>query len=250
MTILASLSHISGIYLHDLGSLAFWLSLISIIVIDLVLSGDNAVLIAMACRSLPIQQQRKGIIWGTLGAIILRLVFGSLAVFILMMPFLKATGGLIIAWIAIHFTQEEVVEEVKVSSFWAAVRLIILANAIMSIDNMLGVAGAAHGKPGLLWFGILISIPIVIYSSQLLLTFMQKYSWINDLGAAVLGWTVGSMLISDPLVQEHMGILLPFFWLFNKVIPLILAVGVVLVGQKMKNRKIAKELAKSSVSGQ
>jgi YjbE family integral membrane protein len=248
MNFFAILSHISGVHITDLSSLSFWLSLASIIVIDLTLSGDNAVLIAMACRSLPKQQQRSGIIFGTLGAIFLRIVLGSIAVYVLSIPFLKAVGGLIIIWIALNLSKEEEVKEVKTTSFWSAVRLIIIANIIMSLDNMLGVAGAAHGKPGLLWFGILVSIPLVIYGSQLMLNLMQKFPWIVQAGVAILGWTAGSLIITDPLIQQSINPWLSLILTQNTIIPLILAISVVLLGQKMqqKDKKAHHETSKET----
>lgn len=234
-----AIEKISGINLYDLGQPEFWVAVLSIILIDLVLSGDNAIMIAMACRNLAPKQQMQGIIWGTAGAIFLRLTFASLAVFIMRVPFIQFIGGLVLIWIAIKLVKEEK-NNIKVDSpkrLWAAVRTIIIADAVMSLDNILALAGASHGKPGLLWFGLAVSIPLVVYGSRILIRIMNKAPWLNIAGAAVIGWTAGQMIIEDPTIYNLLKNLQFTFLIDTKIVALLCTVSVIIGGLKFRANK-------------
>jgi YjbE family integral membrane protein len=221
---------------------SFLYGVLSIILIDLVLSGDNAVLIALACRNLPRKVQKKGIILGTLGAVLLRIL---LAVFVLNLlervPFLKLIGGLLLIWIAVKLVVQEAEDEYDVHAserLWTAVKTIIVADAVMSVDNILAVAGAAQGRAILLWFGLALSIPLVVSGSQLLLALINRFPWIIQLGAAVLGWTAGHMLITDGKIVQALGGLLQSPYMLNGyLVPAAGALGVVLAGILLRYRK-------------
>lgn len=180
----------------------FWIPLWQIIMINIVLSGDNAVVIAMACRELPEQQQKLGILLGSFGAIALRVILTFFAVLLLELPLLKLVGALLLVWIGVKMllpSEDEVALDGH-AQLWAAVRTVIVADFVMSLDNVIGVAAAAKGSVVLLVLGLGISIPLIIYGSTLLLTLMNRYPVIVTLGGAVLGWVAGEMLVSDPVV--------------------------------------------------
>jgi len=181
----------------------FWVTLAQIIMINIVLSGDNAVVIAMASRSLPPAQQKKAILFGSLGAIVLRVVLTFFAVLLLGLPYLKIVGAALLGWIGIKMLlPEDGEEEIDASTqLWAAIKTIIIADFIMSLDNVLGVAAAAKGSLLLLVIGLAISIPIIIYGSTLVLKLMTRWPIIVTLGGAVLGWVAGEMAVTDPVVQ-------------------------------------------------
>ncbi|MDH7478681.1 MAG: TerC family protein [Syntrophomonadaceae bacterium] len=227
--------------MRDLATPMFWFGVFSIILIDLVLSGDNALLIALACRNLPSRLQTRGIIYGTLGAIGLRVLFASIMVYLLMIPYLKAVGGLMLFWIAVKLLLQEGAEEHEVEAperLWAAVKTIIVADALMSLDNIIAIAGASQGKPALLWFGLLVSIPLVVFGSRLLLVLMSRFSWIITLGAAVLGWTAGHMIVTDQKISQYLGNILESpFLLKGSLIPLLGAVGVVAASMVLKKHR-------------
>ncbi len=181
----------------------FWVTLGQIIMINIVLSGDNAVVIALASRSLPPAQQKKAILFGSLGAIVLRIVLTFFAVMLLDLPFLKMIGAVLLAWIGIQMLlpEEEENEIDAATQLWGAIRTIIVADFIMSLDNVLGVAAAAKGSVLLLVIGLAISIPLIIYGSTLVLNLMTRYPVIVTLGGGVLGWVAGEMAVSDPSIQ-------------------------------------------------
>jgi YjbE family integral membrane protein len=186
-----------------------WLPLLtavfSIIVIDLVLSGDNAVVIGMAAHQLPPKQQRQAIIFGAAGAIGLRVLFTALAAVLLGIPALQAIGGIVLIWIALKLLrQEEASHKVKQgANLFDAVRTIVLADVVMSLDNILAVGGAAHGNVGLLLFGLGLSMPIILFGSGLVANLMNRFAWLVYVGAAVLVYTGVEMTLADPLVQPY-----------------------------------------------
>ncbi|OAS87121.1 MULTISPECIES: TerC family protein [Metabacillus] len=187
----------------DLFSMDFFTALLSIVVIDLVLAGDNAIVIGMAARNLPKDQQKKVILLGTVGAIVIRALATMIVVYLLKIPGLLLIGGIILLWIAYKLMTEEETHEVKSGySFWAAIRTIIIADAAMGLDNVLAVAGAAHGSFLLVILGLLISIPIVVWGSTVILKFMEKYPIIILIGAAVVAWTATKMIAKEPLVKN------------------------------------------------
>jgi len=184
----------------DLLAPQFWLASLQIIYINILLSGDNAVVIALACRGLPHKQRRWGVIWGAAGAVVLRIILTIFAVKLLTLPWLEALGGILLLWIGIKLIAEEEGTDpnVKVSErLWAAVRTVIIADLVMSVDNVLGVAAAAHGSVLLLVFGLLVSIPLVIAGSQLILKVIERFPVIILVGGGLLGWIAGGLLVED-----------------------------------------------------
>ncbi|WP_024303062.1 TerC family protein [Pseudogulbenkiania sp. MAI-1] len=186
----------------------FWLSVLQIVAIDILLGGDNAVVIALACRKLPEEQRRKGILWGVAGAIALRIVLIFFALQLLALPFLKVVGALLLLWIGIKLLQPEDDDghgSIEGSSnLLGAIKTIIVADAVMSLDNVIAVAGAAKGELGLVAFGILISIPIIVWGSQFVLKLMDRFPVVITLGAALLGWIAGDMVLGDVMVKPYL----------------------------------------------
>lgn len=185
----------------DFYSAAFWVAVGQIILIDIVLSGDNAVVIALACRNLAPDQRKKGIFWGVTGAVLLRVVLTSFAAMVMNLPWLKLVGGLLLIWIAVKLMspEDEEGEDIEASShLLGAVKTIIVADFVMSLDNVIGVAGAAHGSIALLLFGLAVSIPLIVWSSQLIMHWMERFPIIVLLGAGLLGYVAGQMIFSDP----------------------------------------------------
>lgn len=181
---------------------------LSIVIIDLVLSGDNALVIAMASHRLPPRQRRWAIIFGGAGAIGLRILFTALAVYLLVVPFLQAIGGVLLTWIAYKLLRQETEEEVHIEakdSLIAAVQTIIVADAVMSLDNILAVGGAAHGSVELLLFGLLLSMPLLLFGSSLIARLMNRLPWLTLVGAMVLTVTAARMIVDDRIVDEVIG---------------------------------------------
>ena len=182
----------------------WWSALLAIILIDLVLAGDNAIVIALAARNLPAEHQNKAIMWGTVGAIVVRSAMTVGVVWLLKIPGLMLVGGLGLLWIAyklITDTSEEEHEGSGATTFWGAMKTIIVADALMGVDNVLGVAGAANGDFTLVVIGLLISIPIVVLGSKLVLRLVEKWPVIIHLGAAVLAFTAAQMIINEKLLD-------------------------------------------------
>ncbi|MFO6420416.1 TerC family protein [Hylemonella sp. W303a] len=188
-----------------LSSPAFWVALGQIIIIDILLGGDNAVVIALACRRLPPAQRTKGIIWGTAGAIILRVILIAFAMTLLNLPFLKLVGALLLVWIGVKLLapDEEGHGDIAASDrLFAAIKTIVVADLVMSVDNVIAIAGAAQnaGDHSLLLvvLGLLISIPIIVWGSQLVIKLMERFPAIITAGGMLLGWIAGGMLVTDP----------------------------------------------------
>lgn len=182
----------------------WWSALLAIILIDLVLAGDNAIVIALAARNLPPEHQNKAILWGTLGAIVIRSAMTVGVVWLLKIPGLMLVGGLGLLWIAyklITDTSEDEHQGGTATTFWGAMKTIIVADALMGVDNVLGVAGAANGDFTLVVIGLLISIPIVVLGSKLVLQLVEKWPVIINLGAAVLAFTAAQMVINEKLLD-------------------------------------------------
>jgi YjbE family integral membrane protein len=190
--------------MSDVMSPVFWLALFQIILINIVLSGDNAVVIALACRSLPANQQKKAIIFGSVGAIVLRLILTFFAVYLLSLPYLKLIGAALLLWIGVGLLKgDDDDEDIEGNSgLMAAVKTIIIADLVMSLDNVIGVAAAAKGNVTLLVLGLVISIPLIIFGSTLILKLMTRFPVIITLGAALLGWVAGEMCLSDPAISH------------------------------------------------
>ena len=188
----------------ELFSSTWWSALLAIILIDLVLAGDNAIVIALAARNLPPEHQNKAIMWGTVGAIVIRSAMTVGVVWLLKIPGLMLVGGLGLLWIAyklITDTSEDEHQGGTATTFWGAMKTIIVADALMGVDNVLGVAGAANGDFTLVVIGLLISIPIVVLGSKLVLQLVEKWPVIINLGAAVLAFTAAQMVINEKLLD-------------------------------------------------
>ncbi|MBE0569452.1 MAG: TerC family protein [Deltaproteobacteria bacterium] len=213
----------------------FLSALMSIILIDLVLAGDNAVVIALAVRNLPSKQKKWGIILGAGAAVLLRVICTVFVAQMLRIPLLKFIGGILIAWIAVKLlTQEHADENVNpAANLREAVKLIVIADIVMSLDNMLAVGGASKGNMFLLLFGLGLSIPLVVGGSALLSSLMAKYPVIVLIGAAVLGKVAGELMITDPLVVKYFPV--PKWVVY--VIEATFAIGVVVVGKLIMKRK-------------
>lgn len=189
-----------------------WGAIFQIILIDILLGGDNAVVIALACRNLEKKQRVKGIIWGTAGAIILRVVLIAFALSLLAVPFLKLVGGLLLLWIGVKLLMPENGEHGNVggsSTLWSAVKTIIIADFVMSLDNVIAIAAAAtnaHLDHQLYYvaFGLVVSIPIIVWGSTLVLKLIDRFPMVITLGAALLGWIAGGMLVTDVFVVEQL----------------------------------------------
>ena len=187
----------------------FWIAVGQIIMIDILLGGDNAVVIALACRKLPPAQRTQGILWGTAGAIVLRVILIFFALQLLAIPFLKLTGALLLLWIGIKLLVPEGDDahgNIEGSDrLWGAVKTVIVADLVMSVDNVIAIAGAAETAGGdhtmpLVIFGLLVSIPIIVWGSQLVIKLMDRYPLIIVLGAMLLGWIAGTMAVTDPAI--------------------------------------------------
>jgi YjbE family integral membrane protein len=189
----------------------FWVAVGQIIMIDILLGGDNAVVIALACRKLPPAQRTKGILWGTAGAIVLRVILIFFALTLLAIPFLKVAGAVLLLWIGVKLLAPDHDDShgniAASDKLWAAVKTVIVADLVMSVDNVIAIAGAAQGagqghQMPLVVFGLLVSIPIIVWGSQLVIKLMDRFPVIITLGGMLLGWIAGTMLISDPAVAR------------------------------------------------
>jgi YjbE family integral membrane protein len=190
-----------------------WAAVLQIIMIDILLGGDNAVVIALACRNLPKKQRMQGILWGTAGAIILRVALIAFALTLLSIPFLKIVGALLLVWIGIKLLipDDDAHGNIQGSaSVWAAVKTILVADFVMSLDNVIAIAGAAQSADpahqiGLVVFGLVVSVPIIIWGSTIVLKLIDRFPSVVTFGAALLGWIAGGMLITDIFVVEQFG---------------------------------------------
>lgn len=211
----------------------FFVSLLQIIWIDILLSGDNAVVIALACRSLPPKQRRWGIICGAGAAIALRILFATFIALLLGVPYLKIVGSLLLYWIAVKLMLPEEGghgETVKSgNSLMSAVRTIVIADAVMSLDNVIAIAAASHGRVELLVLGLLISIPLIVYGSTLVLKALHRFPLLITAGGALLGWIAGDVLVTDPVLVDWVAREAPFLhdWY---VAPIASALIVVVIG--------------------
>lgn len=211
------------------------LAILQIIVIDILLGGDNAIVIALACRKLPPKLRRKGIAWGVVGAVALRVLLVFFALQLLALPYLKIVGALLLIWIGVKLLRpadEGGDHQVTQSEhLFGAIRTIVVADAVMSIDNVVAVAAAAKGHIGLVAFGIAISVPIIVWGSKFVLWLMDRFPVVIVLGAAMLGWIAGGMLLSDVVLQPYVedwprwthyaaeAIGAVFVWLMGRALP-------------------------------
>ncbi len=195
----------------------FWVAVGQIIMIDILLGGDNAVVIALACRKLPAAQRTQGIMWGTVGAIVLRVILIFFALTLLAIPYLKLVGAILLLWIGVKLLAPDDDEHGDIQAsdkLWAAVKTVIVADLVMSVDNVIAIAGAAEGAGGdhkmpLVIFGLLVSIPIIVWGSQLVIKLMDRFPMIITIGGMLLGWIAGTMAVSDPAVLPYVPTLSP-----------------------------------------
>lgn len=217
----------------EFGSSAFWVGLLQIIGIDIVLSGDNALVIALACRSLPPEQRKWGVLMGTGAAIVLRIAFAVAIVYVLEVPFLKFAGALLLVWIAAKLVVPSSGEggshvgTQEATSLWQAVKIVAIADAVMSLDNVLSVAAAAKGSVMLLTLGIAISIPLMVVGSAMMLWLLDRVPLLAVAGAGLLGWIAGELAVHDPIAGPWIATHIP--WL-PAVLPAILCIGVMAFG--------------------
>jgi YjbE family integral membrane protein len=227
-------------------SLEFWSILMTIIFIDLLLAGDNAIVIGLAARNLPKEMQTKAVIWGTAGAVIIRIVATMLVVSLLKIPFLLAIGGVLLIWIAYKLVVQDEAhgENVKAgSTLWAAIRTIVIADAAMGLDNVIAVAGAAHGDYFLVVLGLLISIPIVVWGSTLFIKVIEKFPWIIYLGSGVLAYTAAKMITHENEIKSYFISNPVLNWIFiATMVVLVIVAGVWTnaINARRKDEKVKK----------
>ncbi|MGG2973099.1 TerC family protein [Geobacillus stearothermophilus] len=221
----------------DVLSAEFWTALLSIIIIDLLLAGDNAIVIGLAARNLPKHQQKKAIVWGTVGAVVIRALATIFVVWLLKIPGLLLVGGVLLVWIAYKLLVEgKGHDDVEAGgNLREAIRTIIIADALMGLDNVLAVAGAAHGSFLLVILGLLISVPIMVWGSTFILKWIERFPIIITIGAGVLAWTAAKMIVDEPFLKAYFA---------NPAVKYgfeLLVVAAVIVAGTMKKRKSAKE---------
>lgn len=223
----------------QIGSPEFGVGLLQIIGIDLVLSGDNALVIALACRSLPPRQRKWGIILGTGAAVVLRVAIAAAIIYVLEVPLLKFVGSLLLVWIAIKLLMPEAESSdgtaghAEATNLWSAVRIVVVADAVMSLDNVLAVAAVAKGSVLLLALGIGISIPLMVVGSAMMLWLLDRFPILVVAGSGLLGWVAGELAVHDPIAGGWMAEHLP--WLAASL-PYILCIGVMLIGLYLRRR--------------
>jgi YjbE family integral membrane protein len=225
----------------------FWSGLGQIILINIVLSGDNAVVIALAARALPPQQQRRAVVWGSGAAVLMRIVLTVAAVELLRLPFLKIAGGALLLWIAVKLLQPEEAhggESGSSAGVWGAMKTILVADLVMSLDNVIAVAAAAKGSLLLLVLGLGISIPLVVFGSTLLLGLMERFPVIITIGAGLLGWVAGEMFATDPILEAWVDANAP---LLHWAVSAAGAVTVVIGGRALAREKIARRGSPTAV---
>lgn len=220
----------------------FWIAVLQIIAIDIVLGGDNAVVIALACRRLPEHQRKLGIFWGVFGAIALRVVLIFFALSLLAIPYLKIVGAILLLWIGVKLLQPESEGEHEIdasTTLIGAIKTIIVADAVMSLDNVIAIAGAAKDEMGLVIFGLVISVPIIVWGSQLVMKLMERFPITIAIGAGLLGWIAGGMLVSDVATKEWVDSQANYL---HWVAPTIGALIVIAMGKILVNMKKQKQM--------
>jgi YjbE family integral membrane protein len=210
-------------------------ALVQIMLINVVLSGDNAVVIALACRRLSPEHQKKAFVWGSVGVVVLMVLLTACVVFLLSLPYLEVVGSLLLLWIGIKLlVAEESAEEGKVeqkATLMAAIRTIIIADIIMSLDNVLAMAGAAKGHMWMLIAGLVVTVPIILFGSALLMKLMERFPIFVMIGAALIGWVAGEMVISDPAIKDWIDANMHSL---HTISPIACAVVVIALGKGME----------------
>ena len=220
----------------EFGSSQFWVAGLEIILINILLSGDNAVVIALACRNLPQKQRRLGIFYGVIGAVVLRIVLTFFAVALLSMPYLQLIGAALLVWIGIKLIAEEEGEgdEIEGSDrLMSAVKTVIVADLVMSLDNVIGVAGAAKGSLALLVFGLVVSIPLVVVGAQVIMKIIERFPILVIAGGGLLGYIAGEIAVADAAVKDWIAANLPsLHW----IAPVVGVIIVVVIGVWLSRR--------------
>jgi YjbE family integral membrane protein len=228
----------------EFGSPQFWVAAFEIIVINILLSGDNAVVIALACRNLPKTQKWWGIFWGVIGAVVLRIILTFFAVQLLTLPYLQIVGALLLLWIGIKLiAEDEGGDEHTVAAsdrLFSAVKTVILADLVMSIDNVIGVAGAAKGHLGLLVFGLVVSIPLVVLGAQIIMKLVEKMPWLVIAGGGLLGYIAGEIAIEDVTVKPWVAANAPWLHYGAPIAGVIIVVVVGLWLTRRQKRAVAR----------
>jgi YjbE family integral membrane protein len=228
----------------DVASPQFWVAVLQIIAIDIVLGGDNAVVIALACRRLPQNQRNQGIFWGIFGAISMRVILIFFALTLLKISYLKITGALLLIWIGIKLLQPEPENNEHAigasSTLLGAIKTIIIADAVMSLDNVIAIAGAAKDSIGLVIFGLLISVPIIVWSSKLVIKLMDRFPVIITIGAGLLGWIAGDMAVSDAVAKEWVNANAAFLHWLSPVCGVLV---IILIGKWLAAKTLRKKMA-------
>jgi YjbE family integral membrane protein len=222
--------------LHALADPVIWMALFKIAIINIVLSGDNAVVIALACRSLPPAQQRKAFLVGTGGIVVLMTALTAFAALLMTLPYLQIIGSVLLLWIGVKLLLPEDGEgEVETNGgFWTAVKTIIIADIVMSLDNVLGMAGAAQGHMGMLFVGLLITMPLILFGSALLMKLMERFPMFVTLGAGLLGYVAGDMAVGDLAVKGYVE---THAHALDLVAPIVGALFVIIAGRLLARRK-------------
>ena len=217
----------------------FWFAVLQIIAIDIVLGGDNAVVIALACRRLPDKQRKLGIFWGVAGAIALRVILIFFALNLLTIPYLKVAGAALLVWIGIKLLQPESEGEHEVdasTTLLGAIKTIIVADAVMSLDNVIAIAGAAKDEISLVIFGLVISVPIIVWGSQFVMRIMDRFPVTIAIGAGLLGWIAGDMAVTDVVTKDWVNANAKFL---HWIAPAVTAIVVIAIGKMLAVRKLA-----------
>lgn len=214
----------------------FWVAVVKLIWIDILLSGDNAVVIALACRSLPENRRRIGMIAGAGAAVGLRILFASVITLLMGLPYLHAVGAALLLWIAVDLvgpSEEEDHETVAARSLWHAIRIIVVADAVMSLDNVVAIAAAAEGDVVLIAIGLLLSIPLVIAGSTVVMRLLDRFPWAVWAGGGLLGWIAGELLAEEPMLKEFLPVV---HGLAGNALPIAGAAVVLFVGRLLHMR--------------
>jgi len=215
-----------------------WIALVKIAVINVVLSGDNAVVIALACRNLPPKQQRNAFLIGTIGIVVLMTGLTAGAAYLLSLPYLEVVGSVLLLWIGVKLliAEDEAGDVKGGNSFWEAVKIVIIADMVMSLDNVLGMAAAAKGHMGMLFIGLVITIPLILFGAAIIMKLMERFPILITIGAALLGYVAGEMAVSDPIVKD-------FFDahpILEHAVPIIGALFVIVAGKVIEKRRRGK----------
>ncbi|WP_042159759.1 TerC family protein [Paenibacillus gorillae] len=228
----------------DLSSMEFWLALLNIVFIDLILAGDNAIVIGMAARNLPSHLQKKAVLWGTAGAIGIRIIATVIVVQLLDLPWLHLVGGLLLLWIAYKLlVQNDNHGDIKAgNTLWQSIQTIIIADAAMGIDNVIAVAGASHGSMLLVILGLLISVPVIVWGSTLFIKLINKYTWIIYVGGGVLAYTAAKMITGEKVFSAFFKENAYYYWGFIVVVvAVIIAAGLLMNRRKSMQHQQSRE---------